>query len=135
MADDTTRDLKANLEPDLDLEEVEEESSLPVLDEADFTFLADQGAAAGTAVGTVTATDLEGDAVTFAITGGNTGGAFAIDPATGKITVANSAAVVGGPFTLTVSATDNGTPNQTGSGTVTVNVNGTVTGWAHSPAW
>jgi excinuclease ABC subunit C len=36
MADDTNpRDPKANLEPDLDLEEVEEESSLPAIDETD----------------------------------------------------------------------------------------------------
>jgi excinuclease ABC subunit C len=36
MADDTNpRDPKANLEPDLDLEEVEEESTLPAIDETD----------------------------------------------------------------------------------------------------
>ena len=34
-----------------------------------------------------------GQAHTFAITAGNTAGAFAIDPATGQITVANSAAL------------------------------------------
>lgn len=43
MADDTTRDPKANIEPDLDLEEDEEESSLPVADEFD----APAGALAG----------------------------------------------------------------------------------------
>ena len=47
----------------------------------------------------------------FAITAGNTGGAFAIDPTTGAITVANAAALdfeTTPSFTLTVQVTDAG---------------------------
>lgn len=45
----------------------------------------------GTSVGTVTATDPDGEtSFSFAISGGNTGGAFAINPSTGLITVSNS---------------------------------------------
>ncbi len=46
--------------------------------------------------GTVLAKDPEGESVTYAILG-NTSGAFAIDPVTGAITVANSAALPRGP--------------------------------------
>ena len=59
---------------------------------------------------------------TFAITGGNTGGAFAIDPTTGAITVANAAALdfeTNPVFNLTVTATD-GTANN--SAVITVNL-------------
>jgi len=65
-----------------------------------------------------------GDTLTYAITGGNTGGAFAIDSATGEITVANSAALdfeTNPTFNLTVEVTDN--TLQTDSGIVTINVN------------
>ncbi|MBO0698761.1 MAG: cadherin domain-containing protein, partial [Zavarzinella sp.] len=93
----------------------------PVVNPA--SFIVNQNAANGTVVGTVTASDVEGDSFTFAITGGNTGGAFAIDPNTGQITVATAAAVIGGPFSLTVTATDNGTPNASGSATVSVTLN------------
>src|SRR5262249_61516196 len=82
-----------------------------------------RGVPSGTWLGPLTATDVENDTITYTITAGNTGNAFAIDPATGQITVAASAAVVGGPFHLTVTATDNGTPNQSGTATVTVTVN------------
>ncbi|MFN2588457.1 MAG: beta strand repeat-containing protein [Actinomycetota bacterium] len=59
------------------------------------------------------------------MTGGNTGGAFQIDSSTGAITVADTNDVdfeTNHPFSLTVEATDNGTPNQSGSNTVTVNL-------------
>ena len=55
------------------------------------TFAVAENSANGTAVGTVTVTDPDaGQTHTFAITAGNTGGAFAINPSTGQITVANS---------------------------------------------
>ncbi|HEX7151336.1 MAG TPA: cadherin domain-containing protein [Thermoanaerobaculia bacterium] len=79
----------------------------------------------GTAVGTVTATDPDGHTLTFAITGGNTNGAFAINGATGQITVANSAALdfeTTPVFSLTVSATDNGAPVLSASNTITINL-------------
>ena len=65
---------------------------------ADASVALDENSANGTAVVNVsdsfTGTDLDrdGDAITYSITGGNTGGAFAINAATGAITVANSAA-------------------------------------------
>jgi len=55
--------------------------------------------------------DADGNAVTYSITGGNTNGAFAINTATGVISVANSAALdyeTTTSFGLTVSATDGG---------------------------
>ena len=58
-----------------------------------------------------TGTDLDrdGQALAYSIVAGNTGGAFAIDPVTGAITVANPAALdfeTTPVFVLTVSATD-----------------------------
>ena len=78
-----------------------------------------------------TGTDLDrdGQALTYTIAAGNTGGAFAIDPATGAITVANSAALdfeVNPVFTLTVNATD-GTLNDTAQITINlINLNDNV---------
>ncbi len=69
---------------------------------------------AGTVVPYTMATDTDaGQTLTYAITAGNTNNAFAIDPATGVITVNNPAALDfenTPPFDLTVTATDNGTP-------------------------
>jgi len=95
----------------------------PVVQSA--TFNISENSANGTVVGTVTATDVENNDITFSIISGNTGGAFAINPTTGEITVANSAALnyeVNPTFTLTVQATDNGTPPASGTGTVTINL-------------
>ena len=80
---------------------------------ADATVAIDENSANGTAVTNVsdsfTGTDLDrdGDPITYSITGGNTGGAFAINAATGAITVANSGALdfeTNPSFTLTVTA-------------------------------
>ena len=73
------------------------------------TFSVTEISANGAIVGVFQASDADGDPLTFAITAGNTGGAFAIDPVSGRITVAN-----GGPldfetnpeYVLTVSVTD-----------------------------
>ncbi|MEZ6134573.1 MAG: Ig-like domain-containing protein [Pirellulaceae bacterium] len=62
-------------------------------------------------VGTAVATDPDGDEVTFAIVSGNTDGAFRIDPLTGQIRVANTAALdyeTTPEFNLVVRATDSG---------------------------
>lgn len=71
-----------------------------------------ENTANGTSVGNVVANDPDiGDTITYSITGGNTNGAFAINAATGEITVANSAALdfeTTPSFSLTVTATDNG---------------------------
>ena len=85
-----------------------------------------ENSANGTTVGTVSATDPDaGQTRSFSLTGGNTNGAFAINSSTGIITVANSAALnfeTTPTFTLTVQATDNGTPVLSGSRAVVVNL-------------
>jgi Cadherin domain/RTX calcium-binding nonapeptide repeat (4 copies) len=90
------------------------------------TFTIAENSANGTAVGTVTATDVDaGQTLTYAITGGNSAGAFAINAATGAITVANGSLLdfeTTPSFSLTVQATDNGTPLLNGSNTITINV-------------
>lgn len=82
----------------------------------------------GTTVATVSATDadLPSEALTYSIIGGNTGGAFTIDPSTGVIKVANSAALdyaTTPTFELTIQVTDNGSPAaKTATAAVTVNL-------------
>lgn len=66
----------------------------------------------GSVVGAVSGADVDGDALTFSIVGGNTGGAFAVNPLTGQITVANAMALnfeTDPVFTLTVRADDGAT--------------------------
>ena len=96
---------------------------------ADATVAVDENSANGTAVTNIsdsfTATDFDRDgaALTYSITAGNTGGAFAINAATGAITVATSAALdyeTTPSFTLTVQASD-GTLTDTAA--ITVNLN------------
>ncbi|MPZ51882.1 MAG: tandem-95 repeat protein, partial [Acidimicrobiia bacterium] len=57
----------------------------PVAEDSDFDIAED--ATIGAPVGTVDASDPDGDTLTYTITNGNTGDAFAIDEATGEITV------------------------------------------------
>jgi hypothetical protein len=77
----------------LNITDVDEAPVFP----ANGPFDVDEGAGNGTAVGDVDATDGDGgpaDAnLTYAIVGGNIGGAFAIDGATGAIAVADGTAV------------------------------------------
>jgi hypothetical protein len=94
---------------------------------ADATFSIAENAAVGTPVGTVTATDADSPAQTLAytITAGNNAGVFAINSASGEITVANNSALdyeATSKYTLTVEVTDNGTPNLSDTATITVNV-------------
>ena len=88
------------------------------------TFSVDENSALGTGVGTVTASDPDAaDTLDFSITAGNTGAAFAIDTASGEITVSNPAAVdfeTTPVFALTVEVDDGTT---TDSATVIINVN------------
>jgi large repetitive protein len=75
----------------------------------------------GTQAGTVTGSDIDGDTLAYSIVGGNTGGAFAVNAATGAITVANSAMLdyeTTPVFNLTVRATDPG--NLSDDATVTI---------------
>ncbi len=94
----------------------------PVVPSRSFTLA--ENTAVGTTIGTVTASDPEaGQTRTFAITGGNTNNAFAINATTGVLTVNNAAALnfeTTPTFTLTITATDNGTPPASGSGAVTI---------------
>ena len=104
---------------------VESVNDAPVVNAATFSLA--EASVNGTVVGTpVTFTDPEtGQTHTFAITAGNTGEAFAIDAITGQLTVLNSTALgfyTTPSFTLTVQVTDNGTPIQSGSATVTINL-------------
>jgi VCBS repeat-containing protein len=95
----------------------------PVVNPATFTVA--ENAAAGTAVGSVTFTDPDaGQSHTFAITAGNTGGAFAINPTSGAITVAQPPNFEATPaYSLTVEVTDDGTPAPlSGTATITINV-------------
>lgn len=94
----------------------------------DAAFDVAEGAATGTVAGTVDATDPDAAApnntLTFSITAGNTGNAFAIDAATGTVTVATGSAVnlANAPFTLTVAVSDGGTPALQDTATVTITV-------------
>jgi putative intracellular protease/amidase len=77
-------------------------------------FLLEENSPAGTLVGLAAATDPDaGQSVVYSIVGGNAGNAFAIDPASGQISVANSGALdfeTQPAFELVVRATDNGAP-------------------------
>lgn len=101
----------------------------PVVDNA--TFAIDEytvqgtGSDNGTSVGTVVASDADGDNLSFAITTGNTDGAFGISN-TGEITVTNRAAVdfeTNPTFELVVTVTDDSPINQSGTATITINLN------------
>jgi autotransporter-associated beta strand protein len=81
-----------------------------------------ESAAVGSAVGTVSAAD-PGQTLTYALASGNVGNRFAINSATGQISVAASLDYETTPiYTLTVTATDNGSPVQTATTSVLVNV-------------
>lgn len=83
-----------------------------------------ENSAVGTAVGQVIGADEDaGQTLTYSIVGGNAGGAFAINAATGQIVVANSAALdfeTTPNFNLVVRATDNGSPQRFTEANVTV---------------
>ena len=89
-----------------------------------FAFTVPENLAVGAAVGTVAATDASaGQTLSYAIVGGNVGNKFAINPATGAITVAaaldyETTAIC----VLTITATDNGNPAQSATNTATINI-------------
>ncbi|MFO1007906.1 MAG: cadherin domain-containing protein [Planctomycetaceae bacterium] len=100
-------------------------NEMPVLNDQTLPPLT-ENSPSGTVVGTVVASDPDvGQTKTFSIIGGNTGGAFNINSSTGVITVANTAAIdfeTNPIFTLKVQVTDNGTPNLSDTGVVTINL-------------
>jgi putative intracellular protease/amidase len=85
-----------------------------------------ENAAAGTVVGMVEGTDPDHEqSLSYAILAGNANNAFAIDEATGVVTVANPAALdfeTLPVFTLTVQATDDGDPSMSDTGTITIHL-------------
>ena len=87
----------------------------PVFTNASPTFSIPENATNGTVVSSVSATDgdLPSDTLTYSIINGNENGAFAINPATGQITVADSNQLDFETLplvTLQVRVTDNGSP-------------------------
>ena len=87
-----------------------------------------QQGASGRTVGTPAATDPDGDPLTYAITGGNTGGLFAIDTATGRLSTA--LAVTASSHSLTVTVSDlkdvNGNADPVVDDTITVSISVTT---------
>ncbi len=112
-------------------------NAAPTWTGAPYNFTVQASAANGFAIGQATATDPEGEALTYAIISGNTTGAFAINSATGAITVANSSALPAGQIvTLTIGAQDLGLgnvyPQKSVTTTVTLTVPGTFEQWKQS---
>jgi hypothetical protein len=98
----------------------------PVVNNQGFSIA--ENSANGVAVGTVVASDPDpGPVLTYSITAGNTGGAFAINGATGEITVATSGALdfeTNPSFSLTVLVTDQYGASDTATVTISLtNVN------------
>lgn len=95
----------------IELQDINEPPIIPAQ-----SFEVEEGALPGTEIGIVTATDPDAGAAgqfTFSITLGNTGSAFEIDPATGRITVAAGANIdyeTTPQYNLTIRATDQGDP-------------------------
>ncbi len=94
-------------------------------------FLIGENSVNGAYIGVVPAADQDaGQTLTYSIVGGNTNNAFAINAATGVLSVNNSAALVYGTtpqFNLTVRATDNANPSRSGDAAVTVYLRAAVT--------
>ena len=94
----------------------------------DQSFTAAENAAVGSVIGSVASSDVDaGDTRSYSIVGGNTNGAFAIDPVTGEIRIANAAALdfeTTPSLTLTVGVTDAGGLFDSATVTITLtNVN------------
>ena len=100
----------------------------PVFTNASPTFSVAENSQLGVTVGGVIATDLDRpqQTMSYAIVSGNLEGAFAINPATGQITVADSTQLnfesTTTTFTFTVRATDNGSPTNSTDAVIVVHV-------------
>ena len=93
----------------------------PLFPAEGWSFRVAEDAPVGTVVGTAAARDLDGGPLTYALTAGNTGGAFALDPSSGMLTVAGALVhATTASYTLTLTATD--APSGTATTTVTVTV-------------
>lgn len=95
-------------------------------DVSDVSWQLDENSDVGTVLGTVAATDADaGQTLTWSIIAGNVNNAFAVDAASGQITVSNAVAIdfeTTPVFQLTVQVADNGTPMLTDSAIVTINL-------------
>jgi len=93
---------------------------------SDRTFSLPENTGNGTLMGTVAASDPDaGQSLTYSFTAGNTNNAFAINPSTGQITVADSSVLnyeAISSFALTVQVVDNGTPVLSKTATVIINL-------------
>ncbi|MEZ5082513.1 MAG: cadherin repeat domain-containing protein [Bacteroidales bacterium] len=100
-------------------------NEVPEIEEQSFAI--DENSQTGTVVGTIAASDPDdGQTLTFGITSGNPGNAFAINPATGQLTVNNPAAMnyeLIQSFTLTVTVTDDGAGNLSDNASIIINLN------------
>ncbi|HYF51941.1 MAG TPA: cadherin domain-containing protein [Planctomycetota bacterium] len=105
VSDNFTPPLSASATMTVQLADVNEP---PVL--AARVFSITENSSFGTVVGTVTGSDADaGQTLAYTIIAGNTGGAFAVDAPSGRITVANSSALnfeATASFRLTINATD-----------------------------
>ena len=95
------------------------------------TFNLDENSAAGTVVGTASASDgdLPAQSLSYSIVSGNESGAFAINPTTSVITVADSSLLdfeTQTSFTLTVRVSDNTPTARTADAVVVVNVDNVI---------
>ncbi|NIR40382.1 MAG: hypothetical protein GWN07_31605, partial [Actinobacteria bacterium] len=105
----------------------EADNTAPVINAQLFTI--DENSAAGTAVGALVATDPDvavGQFLTYSIIGGNAAGAFAIDPATGQLTVLDALPLdfeVTPTFVLTIRVTDSGPGALSDTADVTIQLN------------
>jgi hypothetical protein len=90
----------------------------------------DENSPAGTLVGTLSAADPDaGDTLNYSIIGGNPGGAFSLNAATGRVLVANPAALdfeTNPSITLAVRVTDSGLPAFSDTANVTIQLNDLV---------
>jgi uncharacterized protein YgfB (UPF0149 family) len=98
------------------------------------TFTINQNAANGTLAGTVVASDPDqGQILTYSIISGNTNNAFALNQSNGRLTVANSSAIIGDEFNLIVRVTDNGSSVLSAEANITIQVNSTNNSFVIEP--
>jgi VCBS repeat-containing protein len=120
VTDNGTPTLSATATITINLADV---NDAPILADASFSIA--ENVPNGTVVATLVASDPDGDGIGYAITGGNAGGVFALGSASGVLTVADAAQLdfaTTPTYTLTVAASDNGSPQMIGTATITVQV-------------
>jgi len=95
----------------------------------DQSFAVDENSSNGTVVGAIAATDVDGGlngTLTYTLDNQSVPGAFAVDPVTGEITVANGALLNfegTNTFTLNITVSDGGTPPLFDTAVITITLN------------